>query len=150
GGMGEVYRATDTLLKRSVAIKVLPDAVAADPERLPRFPREAGRPPAPKHPRTPHIPRLGRSARAPAPVMELVEGQTLEEIIAGTGHLALGTGGTREPVPSAQRPMPVPEALPIARQIADALECAHESGIVHRDLKPANVKVRADGVVKVL
>ena len=138
GGMGEVYRALDTHLKRSVAIKVLPDAVSTDPERLARFQREAEVLASLNHPNIAQIYGLEKSdaasagqAGAFALVMELVEGRTLEERIAGVA-------------------MPVDEALAIARQIAESLEAAHELGIVHRDLKPANVKVREDGTVKVL
>jgi serine/threonine-protein kinase len=131
GGMGEVYRATDTNLKRPVAVKVLPESVAADAERLARFQREAEVLASLNHPNIAHIHGLERSAGTTALVMELVEGPTLADRIA-------------------QGAIPVDEALPIARQIAEALEAAHEQGIVHRDLKPANVKVRPDGTVKVL
>jgi eukaryotic-like serine/threonine-protein kinase len=127
GGMGEVYRARDTKLQRDVAIKVLPDLFAADPERLARFEREAQLLASLNHPNIAHV--YGVEDRAL--VMELVEGDDLAQ------RLARG-------------PIPVDEALAIARQIADALEAAHEHGIVHRDLKPANVKVRPDGAVKVL
>jgi eukaryotic-like serine/threonine-protein kinase len=129
--MGEVYRATDTNLKRQVAIKVLPDAVAADAERLARFQREAEVLASLNHPNIAQIHGLEKSAGATGLVMELVEGPTLAERIA-------------------QGPIAVQEALPIAKQIAEALEAAHEQGIIHRDLKPANVKVRPDGTVKVL
>ena len=130
--MGEVYQATDTHLKRSVAIKVLPDAVSTDPERLARFQREAEVLASLNHPNIAQIYGLEKSATiGSALVMELVEGPTLAERIAAT-------------------PMPVDEVLAIARQIAESLEVAHEQGIVHRDLKPANVKVREDGTVKVL
>jgi serine/threonine protein kinase len=130
--MGEVYRATDTHLKRSVAIKVLPDAVSTDPERLARFQREAEVLASLNHPNIAQIYGLEKSPTiGSALVMELVEGPTLAERIAAT-------------------PMPVDEVLAIARQIAESLEVAHEQGIVHRDLKPANVKVPEDGTVKVL
>jgi serine/threonine protein kinase/tetratricopeptide (TPR) repeat protein len=136
GGMGEVYRATDTQLARQVAIKVLPAEVAADPDRLVRFEREAKALAALNHPHIAQIygieagpPEGGRHVRAL--VMELVEGPTLAERIASG-------------------PMRLADAVPIAAQIADALEAAHARGIVHRDLKPANVKVRPDGVVKLL
>src|SRR5215471_16737777 len=122
GGMGEVYRATDTKLGREVALKILPDAFAGDPERMARFTREAQVLAALNHPNIAQI--YGVEERAL--VMELVEGETL------AGPLALDT------------------ALNYARQIADALEAAHEKGITHRDLKPANVKVTPEGVVKVL
>src|SRR5262249_17982430 len=131
GGMGEVYRARDTKLNRDVAIKVLPAAVAADRERLARFEREAQGLAALNHPHIAHIHRFEDSTSVPALVMELVDGPTLADRIA--------TG-----------PIPLDEALPIVRQIADALEAAHETGIVHRDLKPANIKVKDDGTVKVL
>src|SRR6195256_794897 len=131
GGMGEVYRARDTKLNREVAIKVLLPAVANDPDRLARFSREAQVLAALNHPNIAHIHGLEDSAGAPALVMELVEGPTLADRIA-------------------QGPIPLADALPIARQIAEALEAAHEAGIIHRDLKPANIKVRPDGAVKVL
>ncbi len=131
GGMGEVYRATDTNLKRQVAIKVLPVAVAADLDRLARFQREAEVLASLNHPNIAAIFGLERSGSRTALVMELVEGPTLAERVA-------------------QGPIPIDEALPIAKQIAEALETAHEQGIIHRDLKPANIKVRSDGTVKVL
>jgi serine/threonine-protein kinase len=131
GGMGEVYRATDTNLKRSVAIKVLPEALAADEERLARFQREAEVLAALNHQHIAQIHGLEKSAERVALVMELVEGPTLADRIA---HGA----------------MPINEVMAIAQQIAQALEAAHEQGIIHRDLKPANVKVRDDGTVKVL
>jgi eukaryotic-like serine/threonine-protein kinase len=131
GGMGEVYRATDTNLARQVAIKVLPAAVAADAERLARFDREAKTLAALNHPNIAAIYGLEKSAGTTALVMELVEGPTLADRI--------GRG-----------PIPIDEALPIAKQIAEALEAAHEQAIIHRDLKPANIKVRVDGTVKVL
>ena len=132
GGMGEVYRATDTSLGRQVAIKVLPGALATDPDRLARFEREAKTLASLNHPNIAHIYGLERSAGTTyAIVMELVAGPTLAE------RLERG-------------PIPVDEALAIARQIAEALEAAHDQGIIHRDLKPANIKVRDDGTVKVL
>ena len=131
GGMGEVYRATDTNLKRSVALKVLPAAVASDPDRLARFQREAEMLAALNHPNIAAIYGLERADGTTALVMELVEGPTLADRIA-------------------QGAIPLDEALPIARQLAEALEAAHEQGIIHRDLKPANIKVRPDGTVKVL
>src|SRR5262245_32258703 len=131
GGMGEVYRATDTNLGRDVAIKVLPDAFAQDPERLARFEREAKTLAALNHPNIAQIYGLERSGSTPALVLELVEGETLGDRIA-------------------RGAIPLDAALPIARQIAEALEAAHEQGIIHRDLKPANIKVRPDGTVKVL
>ncbi len=131
GGMGEVYRATDTNLGRQVAIKVLPDTFLHDPERLARFEREARTLASLNHPNIASIYGLEKAGGIRGLVMELVEGPTLAERIA-------------------QGPFAIEEALPIAKQIAEALEAAHEQGIVHRDLKPANVKVRPDGTVKVL
>ena len=131
GGMGEVYRARDTKLDRDVALKVLPEAVTADPDRLARFEREAKVLASLNHPNIGGIHGFEDSGDARALVLELVEGETLEERIA-------------------RGPIPVEDALPIASQIAAALEAAHESGVVHRDLKPANIKVREDGTVKVL
>jgi Tol biopolymer transport system component len=131
GGMGEVYRARDGKLNRDVAIKVLPEAVAEDAERLARFQREAQVLAALNHPHIAAIYGLEKAGNVEALVLELVEGETLAEKIAAG-------------------PVPMDEALAIARQIADALEAAHEKGIVHRDLKPANVKVTPEGKVKVL
>jgi serine/threonine-protein kinase len=131
GGMGEVYRARDAKLHREVAIKVLPDSVAQDPERLARFQREAQVLAALNHPHIAAIYGLEEFGDAEALVLELVEGETLAERIAAG-------------------PLPMNEALAIARQIAEALEAAHDKGIVHRDLKPANVKLTPDGNVKVL
>jgi eukaryotic-like serine/threonine-protein kinase len=131
GGMGEVYAATDVNLARQVAIKVLPDAVAADADRLARFDREARTLASLNHPNIALIYGIERAGGTTALVMELVEGMTLADRIA-------------------EGAIPIDEALPIARQIAEALEAAHEQGIIHRDLKPANVKVRPDGRVKVL
>ena len=131
GGMGEVYRATDINLTRQVAVKVLPDTFANDPERLARFEREAKTLASLNHPNIAQIYGFERADGIRALVMELVEGPTLADRIA-------------------QGPVSVDEALPIAKQIAEALEAAHEQGIIHRDLKPANIKVRSDGTVKVL
>jgi hypothetical protein len=131
GGMGEVYRATDTNLKRQVAIKVLPASVATDAERLARFQREAEVLAALNHPNIAHIHGLEKSDGAIALIMELVEGPTLADRIANG-------------------PISIDESLPIAKQIAEALEAAHQQGIIHRDLKPANIKVRPDGMVKIL
>jgi Tol biopolymer transport system component len=131
GGMGEVYRARDTKLNRDVAIKVLPEIFASDPDRLARFTREAQTLAALNHPNIAQIFGIEESSGTRALVMELVEGDDVSAVIA-------------------RGPIPLAEALPIARQIADALEVAHEQGIIHRDLKPANVKVRPDGTVKVL
>ena len=127
GGMGEVYRARDTALNRDVAIKIVPDLFAGDPERMGRFSREAQTLAALNHPNIAHVYGLEGSGL----VMELVDGEDLAE------RLKRG-------------PLPLDDALPIATQIVDALEAAHDRGIVHRDLKPGNIKVRADGVVKVL
>jgi len=142
GGMGEVYRARDTRLGRDVAIKVIPDARAADPERLTRFEREARVLASLNHPNiaTIHGVEVSRDSSASggspvhALVMELVDGVTLTEYLCAQGNPGL----------------PVAEALDVAGQIASALEAAHQKGIVHRDLKPANVKRRSDGLVKVL
>src|SRR5476651_659937 len=129
--MGQVFRATDTKLKRQVAIKILPPSVAADAERLARFQREAEVLASLNHPNIAAIYGLEESGGMTALVMELVEGEDLSQRIA-------------------RGAIPLDEALPIAKQIADALEAAHEQGIIHRDLKPANIKLRADGTVKVL
>ena len=131
GGMGEVYRARDTKLGREVAIKILPPAFVSDPERVARFEREARTLASLNHPNIGGIYGLEEADGTTALVLELVEGPTLADRIA-------------------QGPISLDEALPIARQIAEALAVAHEQGIVHRDLKPANIKVRADGTTKVL
>ena len=131
GGMGQVYRATDTQLGRDVALKILPDAFAADPDRLARFQREAQVLASLNHPNIAQIHGIEKSDDTQALVLELVEGPTLADRIA-------------------KGPIPLDEALPIAKQIAEGLEAAHEAGVIHRDLKPANIKVREDGTVKVL
>ncbi len=131
GGMGEVYRAADSKLKREVALKILPPQFAADPSRLARFEREAQVLAALNHPNIAAIYGLENAGGVRFLVLELVEGPTLAERIASG-------------------PIPLEEALRIAEQIAEALGVAHDKGIVHRDLKPANVKVTADGKVKVL
>ena len=131
GGMGEVYRARDTRLGREVALKVLPTAFASDPERMARFQREAQVLASLNHPRIGAIYGFEDSNGVRALVMELIEGPTLADRIA-------------------RGPIPIDEALPLAREIAEALEAAHDRGIVHRDLKPANVKITPDGNVKVL
>jgi serine/threonine protein kinase/Tol biopolymer transport system component len=136
GGMGEVYRAHDSKLGRDVAIKVLPDSFASDPDRLARLTREARVLASLNHPNIAHVYGIEESNGVGALVMELVEGQTLADLISSSC-----SGGRR---------IPVDEVLTIAKQIADGLEAAHDQGIVHRDLKPANVKVRPDGTVKVL
>jgi serine/threonine protein kinase len=131
GGMGEVYEARDSRLKREVALKILPDAFASDPERMARLEREAQVLAALNHPHIAQIHGLEESADVRALVMEFVEGQDLAQKIV-------------------QGPIPLEETLLIARQIAQALEAAHEKGIIHRDLKPANIKVTSTGEVKVL
>ena len=131
GGMGEVYRALDTNLKRQVAIKVLPEAVAVDAERLARFQREAEVLASLNHPHIAAIYGLERTGGATALVMELVDGEDLSQRIA-------------------RGAIPLDEALAITKQLGEALEAAHAQGIIHRDLKPANIKVRSDGTVKVL
>ena len=131
GGMGEVYRAKDTKLGRDVALKILPAAFAYDPERLARFQREAQVLASLNHPNIGGIYGLEETGDTKTLVLELIEGPTLADRVA-------------------QGPIPVDEALPIARQVGDALEAAHAAGIIHRDLKPANIKLRPDGQVKVL
>src|SRR5258705_4413821 len=131
GGMGQVYRARDTKLNRDVALKVLPDSFANDPDRLARFTREAQTLASLNHPSIAAIYGLEESNGVRALVMELIEGEDLSQRIA-------------------RGAIPLDEALPIAQQIAEALEAAHEQGIIHRDLKPANIKVTPSGVVKVL
>ena len=133
--MGEVYRARDTQLDRQVALKILPETLSGDPDRLTRFEREAKALASLNHPHIAQIHGIEGAGHTRAIVMELVEGETLAELIA------------QRPKGS---PIEVSEALDIARQIAEALEAAHDAGIVHRDLKPANIKVRPDGTVKVL
>ncbi|HET9372752.1 MAG TPA: serine/threonine-protein kinase, partial [Vicinamibacterales bacterium] len=131
GGMGEVYRARDVQLDRDVALKVLPDAFADDGERLRRFEREARSLAALNHPNIAQVYGLagGDGRRAPAIAMEFVDGQSLDEV---------------------KGPWSVEDLLPVLKQLAAALEAAHDSGIVHRDLKPANIKIKNDGRVKVL
>src|SRR5688572_5977430 len=131
GGMGKVWRAHHTALKRDDALKVLPDAFASDPERLARFQREAQVLASLNHPNIAHVYGFEQADGVQALVMELVEGPTLADRIA-------------------QGPIPIDDAVPFAKQIAEALEAAHEQGIIHRDLKPANIKLRPDGTVKVL
>src|SRR6516165_2935439 len=131
GGMGEVYRARDLKLKREVAIKVLPEEFSRDPDRVSRFQREAEVLASLNHPNIAAIHDLEETNGTRYLVLELVEGETLADRVA------------RGPIPAA-------EALDIAKQIAEALEAAHERGIIHRDLKPANVKLTPDGKVKVL
>ena len=131
GGMGQVYQATDTKLNRQVALKILPEAFAADPDRLARFQREAQVLASLNHPGIAQIHGIEEAEDTRALVLELVEGPTLADRIA-------------------QGPIPVDEVLPIAKQIAEALEAAHEQGVIHRDLKPANIKLKPDGTVRVL
>ena len=131
GGMGEVYRARDPKLNRDVAVKVLAEVVATDPDRLARFRREAQVLASLNHPNIAHVYGVEDESSIHGLVMELVEGPTLADRVA-------------------QGPIPLDDALSIGRQITDALEAAHEQGIIHRDLKPANIKVRNDGTVKVL
>ena len=131
GGMGQVWQATDTQLGRQVALKILPDAFEADPDRLARFRREAQVLASLNHPNIAAIYGIEEAEWTRALVLELVEGPTLADRIS-------------------KGAIPLDEALPIAKQIAEALEAAHEQGVIHRDLKPANVKVKADGTVKVL
>jgi len=131
GGIGQVWQATDTQLNRQVALKILPDAFADDPDRLARFTREAQILASLNHPNIAAIHGIEEAEGMRALVLELVEGPTLADRIANG-------------------PIPLDEALPIAKQIAEALEAAHEAGVIHRDLKPANIKVREDGTVKVL
>jgi eukaryotic-like serine/threonine-protein kinase len=131
GGMGDVYRAKDTKLHRDVAIKVLSDLFVNDPERLARFQREAQVLASLNHPHIGAIYGLEESDGVRALVLELIEGPTLAERVA-------------------QGPLPISEALVVARQVAEALAAAHERGIIHRDLKPANIKFTRDGLVKVL
>src|SRR5262249_50355000 len=131
GGMGEVYRARDAKLNRDVALKVLPEAFTADPDRLARFKREAHVLASLNHPNIAAIYGVEESDGVRALVLELVDGPTLADRIAD-GRLPIG------------------EALPIAKQIVEGLDAAHEQGIIHRDLKPANIKLRPDGTVKIL
>jgi len=131
GGMGEVYRARDTKLNRDVALKILPELFASDPDRLARFDREAQLLASLNHPHIAAIHGFEETATIKAIVLELVEGPTLADRIA-------------------DGPLPLEEALAIARQIGEALEAAHDKGVIHRDLKPANIKLAADGNVKVL
>src|SRR3954469_18958688 len=131
GGMGEVYRARDRKLGREVAIKLLPGGFSADPERLPRFEREARVLASLNHPNIASVYAVEESGGRTALVMELVEGEPLDARLKG--HV-----------------LAVTDAMGIARQLCDALDAAHERGIVHRDLKPANIVVTPDGVVKVL
>jgi serine/threonine protein kinase len=162
GGMGEVYRARDTKLNRDVAIKILLPAVANDPDRLARFSREAQVLASLSHPNIAAIYGLEKTPDLTALVMELVDGEDLSALI-NRGYPEAESGGSRlrdgasaagrgggAPRNLSKGGLPLSDALPIAKQIAEALEAAHEQGIIHRDLKPANIRVRADGTVKVL
>ncbi|MEJ2007831.1 MAG: protein kinase, partial [Acidobacteriota bacterium] len=148
GGMGEVYRARDTKLGRDVALKILPEAMARDAERMARFEREARTLASLNHPNIAAVYGLEEPNGVRALVMELVEGETLAERIsvapARAGLKAGATTGER------RSPMTTDDALPIAKQIAEGLEYAHERGVIHRDLKPANVKITREGKVKIL
>src|SRR5271154_1647856 len=143
GGMGEVYRARDSKLGGDVALKVLPEAFARDAERMARFQREAKVLAALNHPNIASIYGLEDSGAIHALVMELVEGPTLAD------RIKVGASGAPG-VPTGAGPIPIDEALPIAKQICEGLEYAHERGIIHRDLKPANIKVTPEGTVKLL
>jgi len=131
GGMGEVFRARDLKLKRDVAIKVLPDSLSSDTNRLVRFQREAEALAALNHPNIAAIHGIEESAGSSCLVLELVEGETLAQVLA-------------------RGPLPIQDAVAVAKQIAEGLEAAHEKGIIHRDLKPSNVMLLPDGKVKVL
>lgn len=170
GGMGEVYRARDTRLNREVALKVLPQTFAADPYRMARFQREAQLLASLNHPKIAAIYGLEESGSTRALVMELVEGPTLAERIGRASQSARSKAASASPAQASaaavsgpktgaqsasaagggKSAIPLDEALPIAQQLAEALEYAHEHGIIHRDLKPANIKVTPDGCVKVL
>ena len=171
GGMGEVYRARDTNLNRDVALKVLPDILARDPERMARFKREAQVLASLNHPTIATIYGFEESGGVRALAMELVEGQTLAELLAGTRPLTpspsppgRGEKESKNFPPSPQgrgwpagageelrgSPLQIDDALPIVKQIAEGLEYAHDRGIIHRDLKPANIKITPEGTVKIL
>ena len=158
GGMGEVYRARDTRLKRDVALKILPESFASDSDRLARFQREAEVLASLNHPHIAQIYGLETASGIQALVIELVEGPTLADLIAGAVTPAPAARASSESSSSAARAsgggapraLEINDALRIARQIAEAVAAAHEQGIIHRDLKPANIKVREDGTVKVL
>src|SRR5437867_4875813 len=139
GGMGEVYRARDTKLGRSVAVKILPEAFALDAERIARFEREARLLASLNHPHITALHGMEECGGRHCLIMELVEGETLADAIAARAHGAGGGSG-----------LDIEDALRIARQVAEALEAAHEQGVIHRDLKPSNIKLRPDGTIKVL
>ena len=152
GGMGEVYRARDTKLQRDVALKILPETMARDPQRMARFEREAQVLASLNHPNIAAIYGLEESNGVRALVMELVEGETLAERIsvAVVSSLPVRSGEFTPPHGGIKPPLQIDQSLPIAIQIAGALEYAHERGVIHRDLKPANVKITPEGTVKVL
>ncbi len=143
GGMGEVYRARDTKLGRDVALKILPPASGSDPDHIARFEREARLLASLNHPNIATLYGVEDTGNMTALVMEVVEGDTLSERLAGPPTTSLHPAADRGPIP-------IPQALAFARQLADALDAAHERGIIHRDLKPANVKITPAGTVKVL
>jgi eukaryotic-like serine/threonine-protein kinase len=156
GGMGEVYRARDSRLNREVALKVLPEILASDPERMARFKREAQVLASLNHPNIATIYGFEESDGVRALAMELVEGHTLAERIAGTHPRTPGSSSPGKPKSAGPgdatlgAPLQIDEALAISKQIAEALEYAHDRGIVHRDLKPANIEIAPDGTAKVL
>jgi serine/threonine protein kinase len=151
GGMGEVYRARDSRLRRDVALKVLPAGHRLDPDRQARFEREALALAALYHPNIATIHGIEQIGDVQGLVMELVDGPTLADRLdraappQSTREQSGQAGGTRRPAG-----LPVGETIAIARQIVDAREAAHERGVIHRDLKPSNIKIRPDGVVKIL
>jgi len=157
GGMGEVYRARDTKLQRDVAIKILPEAMARDAQRLARFEREAQVLASLNHPNIAAIYGLEESNGILALVMELVEGETLAEqlgrglpVTPYSSSKSRGSGGAQSGERAHGSSLTTDEALPISKQIAEALKYAHERGVIHRDLKPANVKITPEDTVKVL
>jgi len=143
GGMGEVYRARDTKLGRDVALKILPSASLSDPDHIARFEREARLLASLNHPNIATLYGVEDTGTMTALVMEVIEGDTLSERVAAPAAAGVVLPGVRGPIP-------IPQALEIARQLSDALDAAHERGIIHRDLKPANVKITPSGTVKVL
>jgi serine/threonine protein kinase/Tol biopolymer transport system component len=156
GGMGEVYRARDTRLQRDVALKILPETMARDAQRMARFEREAQVLASLNHPNIAAIYGLEETNGVRALVMELVEGETLGERIVGEGSALsdrrspMDSIGAQKSDPREPKGLPYQATLPIAKQVAEAFEYAHERGVIHRDLKPANVKITPEGTVKVL